>query len=46
MHHYTMHSSQHEAAKTMQDAINEFSGTPEEVRLASITDRLYRETYA
>ena len=25
---------QHEAAKVMQDAINEFSGTPEEIRIS------------
>ena len=25
--------SQHEAAKVMQDAINEFQGTPEEIRI-------------
>ncbi|XP_038077972.1 tetratricopeptide repeat protein 21B-like isoform X2 [Patiria miniata] len=30
---YRLTDSQHEAAKVMQDAINEFGGTPEEVRV-------------
>ncbi|XP_033624164.1 tetratricopeptide repeat protein 21B-like isoform X1 [Asterias rubens] len=30
---YRLTDAQHEAAKVMQDAINEFSGTPEEVRI-------------
>ncbi|MEE6489492.1 hypothetical protein FKM82_015590 [Ascaphus truei] len=30
---HQMNGEQHEAAKVLQDAINEFSGTPEEVRL-------------
>ena len=36
--HAHTHIHQHEAAKVMQDAINEFRGTPEEVRLDTTTN--------
>ena len=36
----TLFSLQHEAAKVMQDAINEFSGTPEEIRISIANSEL------